>query len=209
MYQQIVCPGMPTLPPLRDKMCAAMVPPKTAVRYSAWSSMKCPFHSPIHLQPSTLNTHLKLKDWPQRFGDRLIGILVFLLIGYRLIFMHPLPLPCTTSSLINTWMLSHSVGQTVHSTTPSALAKPPFSLLNQVITKIIIEPCMVVLTNPEWRWKTLDMLTFLSQPPSPRPRAGSPSCSFPESERDCFKYPPFANLPPLAKHLISFPSLFS
>ena len=43
-------------------------------------------------------------------------------------------------------------------------ANPPFSLLNQVVTKLIMEPCRMVLVTPEWRtetwWKPLDMITL-------------------------------------------------
>jgi hypothetical protein len=43
-------------------------------------------------------------------------------------------------------------------------ANPPFSLLDKVITKVILEPCTMVLVTPEWRdypwWKPLDQLTI-------------------------------------------------
>ena len=42
-------------------------------------------------------------------------------------------------------------------------ANPPFSMLDKVITKIILEPCKVVLVTPEWKdsrwWKPLDQIT--------------------------------------------------
>ena len=37
-------------------------------------------------------------------------------------------------------------------------------MLSQVITKVILEPCVIILVTPEWRdypwWKTLDLLTI-------------------------------------------------
>ena len=42
-------------------------------------------------------------------------------------------------------------------------ANPPFSMMEQVVTKIILEPTRVVLVTPEWRdypwWKPLDFIT--------------------------------------------------
>ena len=42
-------------------------------------------------------------------------------------------------------------------------ANPPFSKLPQVVTKVALEPCRMVLVTPEWRkepwWTTLDKLT--------------------------------------------------
>ena len=43
------------------------------------------------------------------------------------------------------------------------MGKPPFSMLDKVITKAILEPCVMVLVVPEWReyhwWEPLESIT--------------------------------------------------
>ena len=71
--------------------------------------------------------------------------------------MHPLYITVDMNAFTFNWSLLCTKPHQV------LWANPPFSLLNEVLTKIVLEPCRVVLVTPVWQdhpwWQPLDKLT--------------------------------------------------